>query len=461
MTDNKPPTTSKQNQRATAGVNAVARIVTQTIRLLIKPIWVLLRMIIKGLHAIPFIQRAYAYTQPLRASLQHHLTAWQIAWDAANREEPLAVPKGKELEFLPAVLEVQESPPSPVGRAVALTIVAVFAVALFWATFGQIDIIAVAQGKVIQSDRSKVIQPLEAGVIKAIYVRDGDRVKQGDALMELDTTASPDQERFQSEYHAAVIEVARLRALLADKEQFDVPEGANPALVQAERARLHDQLTEYRALKSQARAYKTLYEKEYVAHLKYLEVERARAEKANEFSAALSAAEIRARSLSNEMTKANTRAGAQHLTAPIDGVVQQLAMHTVGGVVTPAQQLMVIAPEDGQLEVEAVLENKDIGFVYENQDAEVKIDAFPFTRYGTVEGKVTSLSRDAVQIDKVGLVYTAKVSLTRSTIQVDAKEIRLTPGMSVAVEIKTGKRRLIEYFLSPLLQAGHESIRER
>jgi hemolysin D len=462
MTNNKPPTTTdQQNQHATSVMTTVAHIVMQTLRLLTRPIWMLLRMIIKGLHAIPFIQRAYAHTQSLRDSLQHHLTAWQIAWDAANREEPLAVPKGKELEFLPAVLEVQESPPSPVGRAVALTIVAVFAVALFWASVGRIDIIAVAQGKVIQSDRSKVIQPLEAGVIKAIYVRDGDRVKQGDALMELDTTASPDQERFQHEYYAAVIEVARLRALLADKNRFEVPQGANPTLVQAERARLHDQLTEYRALKSQARAYKTLYEKEYVARLKYLEVERERAEKANEFSAALSAAEIRARSLSNEMTKANTRAGAQHLTAPIDGVVQQLAVHTVGGVVTPAQQLMVVAPEDGQLEVEAILENKDIGFIYENQDAEVKIDAFPFTRYGTVGGKVTSLSRDAVQIDKVGLVYTAKVSLSRSTIHVDAKEIRLTPGMSVAVEIKTGKRRLIEYFLSPLLQAGHESIRER
>ena len=460
MTNNKPPPTSQQNQHATTSVNAVARLVAQTIRLLIKPVWMLLRMIIKGLHAIPFIQRAYAHTQPLRDGLQHHITAWQIAWDAANREEPLAVPKGKELEFLPAVLEVQESPPSPVGRAVALTIVAVFAVALFWASFGKIDIIAVAQGKVIQSDRSKVIQPLEAGVIKAIYVRDGDRVKQGDALMELDTTA-PDQERFQSEYHAAVIEVSRLHALLANKDRFDVPPGANPSLVQAERARLHDQLTEYRALQAQAQAYKTLYESQYVARLKYLDVERARAEKANEYSAALSAAEIRARSLSKEITKANTRAGAQHLTAPIDGVVQQLAMHTVGGVVTPAQQLMVVAPEDGQLEVEAILENKDIGFIYENQDAEVKIDAFPYTRYGTVDGKVTSLSRDAVQIDKVGLVYTAKVSLSRSTIQVDGKEIRLTPGMSVAVEIKTGKRRLIEYFLSPLLQAGHESIRER
>ena len=458
MTD---PMQPKIDNNVSTASSASARLGRQAIRLLLWPLRMPLRLMAKTLNAIPLLSGARAWTHSVRDGLQHHITAWQIAWSTAKREEPLTVPKGKELEFLPAVLEVQESPPSPAGRAVALTITSVFAVALFWAAFGKIDIIAVAQGKVIQSDRSKVIQPLEAGVIKAIHVRDGDRVKQGDALIELDTTASPDQERFQHEHHAAVIEVARLRALLADKERFDVPQGANPALVQAERARLHDQLTEYRALKSQAAAYKTLYEKEYVARLKYLEVERERAEKANEFSAALSAAEIRARSLTNEMTKADTRAGAQHLTAPIDGVVQQLAVHTVGGIVTPAQQLMVVAPEDGQLEVEAILENKDIGFVNEGQDAEVKIDAFPFTRYGTVEGKVTSLSRDAVQIDKVGLVYTAKVSLTRSTIQVDTKEIRLTPGMSVAVEIKTGKRRLIEYFLSPLLQAGHESIRER
>ena len=336
----------KIDNNVSTASSASARLGRQAIRLLLWPLRMPLRLMAKTLNAIPLLSGARAWAYSVRDGLQHHITAWQIAWSTAKREEPLTVPKGKELEFLPAVLEVQESPPSPAGRAVALTITSVFAVALFWAAFGKIDIIAVAQGKVIQSDRSKVIQPLEAGVIKAIHVRDGDRVKQGDALIELDTTASPDQERFQHEHHAAVIEVARLRALLADKERFDVPQGANPALVQAERARLHDQLTEYRALKSQAAAYKTLYEKEYVARLKYLEVERERAEKANEFSAALSAAEIRARSLTNEMTKADTRAGAQHLTAPIDGVVQQLAVHTVGGVVTPAQQLMVVAPED-------------------------------------------------------------------------------------------------------------------
>lgn len=162
-----------------------------------------------------------------------------------------------------------------------------------------------------------------------------------------------------------------------------------------------------------------------------------------------------------QATVSNTRADQQHLTAPIGGVVQQLAVHTVGGVVTPAQQLMMIAPEEGSLEVEAILENKDIGFVNENQLAEIKIDAFPFTRYGTLEGRVVNLSRDAVQIDKVGLVYTARVFLDRASIRIENRAVRLSPGMTVSVEIKTGERRVIEYFLSPLIQAAQNSIRER
>lgn len=435
------------------------------LRILFTPVLWSLRGLGWILTHVPGLRQITGYldrrTSTLRSNIERHVTVFRIAWEDTKREEPVRVPQGKELEFLPAVLEIQESPPSPAGRAVAVVIALLFGATVIWAMIGSIDIIAVAQGKIVPGDRSKVIQPLESGVIKAIHVRDGTRVKAGDPLIELDTTASPDHERFQNEYYASLIEVARLRALLADQERFEVPAGANPALVEAERNRLRDQLTEYRSLQTQAQAYKNLLEKQYVPHLQYLEAERKRAEKMNEYTAALSAAETRARSLSKEIAKAGTRVDQQHLTAPIDGVVQQLAVHTVGGVVTPAQQLMVIAPEEGQLEVEAILENKDIGFVSPNQEAEVKVDAFPFTRYGTVEGKVISMSRDAVQVEKVGLVYTARVNLLRSTIQIENKQIRLTPGMTVAVEIKTGKRRLIEYFLSPLIQAGHESIRER
>lgn len=452
-------------QPAPEGPGRIAALAAKAATYFLKLVHVIFRTLAWLFVRIPGIKQTAKYighhTAPLRLNLSRHISAWRIAWAEARREEPLKVPAGRELEFLPAVLEIQESPPSPLGRAVAITIILVFAVAVLWAMVGKIDIVAVAQGKVVPGGRSKLIQPLESGVVKAIYVQDGSRVKAGDPLIEIDTTAGADREKYINEHFSALLEIARLRALLADQETFDAPKGAEPSLVQAARAHLRDQLTEYRALKAQAEAYKSLLEKQFVPRLQYLEFERKRAEKINEYTTSLASAETRVRSLSKEITKAGTRADQQHLAAPISGVVQQLAVHTVGGVVTPAQQLMVIAPEEGSLEVEAILENKDIGFVNENQEAEIKVDAFPFTRYGTIEGRVVNLSRDAVQIDKVGLVYTARVNLSRPDIQIENRAVRLSPGMTVSVEIKTGERRVIEYFLSPLIQATQNSIRER
>jgi hemolysin D len=148
-------------------------------------------------------------------------------------------------------------------------------------------------------------------------------------------------------------------------------------------------------------------------------------------------------------------------SAPVDGVVQQLAVHTVGGVVTPAQQLMVIVPNEDSIEVEAVIDNKDIGFVHEGQQAEVKVDAFPFTKYGTLDAELIDVSDDAVQDEKRGLLFTARVLLQKNTMRIEDKLIHLSPGMAVTVEVKTGKRRLIEYILSPLMQYVDESGRER
>ncbi|HLE41699.1 MAG TPA: HlyD family type I secretion periplasmic adaptor subunit, partial [Nitrospirota bacterium] len=175
----------------------------------------------------------------------------------------------------------------------------------------------------------------------------------------------------------------------------------------------------------------------------------------------LSEQETKAASLFQELVKAEQRSGLQTLTAPIDGVVQQLVVHTVGGVVTPAQQLMVVVPNEHQLEVEALVENKDIGFVKEGQDVEMKIETFPFTRYGLIDGRIVDVSTDAVQLEKGGLIYPARVSLARSVIQVDGKPVKLAPGMAVTAEIKTGQRRLIEFFLSPLLKSVQETARER
>ena len=171
--------------------------------------------------------------------------------------------------------------------------------------------------------------------------------------------------------------------------------------------------------------------------------------------------EKRIEALDQERIKAETRSNAYRLSSPIDGVVQQLAVHTLGGIVTPAQQLMTIIPDEDVLEVEALVENKDIGFVKEGQNVEVKIDAFPFTKYGVIDAVLSDLSNDAVTDEVRGLVYKAKVILKETRIRVDGKWVNLSPGMTVTAEVKTGTRRLIEFFLSPLLRYRQESIRER
>src|SRR5690606_25798468 len=220
------------------------------------------------------------------------------------------------------VVELEETPPSPAGRAVLYTVIGLCTAGVLWAAYGQIDIIAVANGKVVPGGRSKVVQPFETGIVTAIHVRDGAHVARGQLLIELDTTASADVQRFENEYLAALTEMERLRALLENRDTFKAPKGADPSLVRVHRARLRDQLTEYRALRNQAEAYRQMYEKQYVSRMQYLEVEQERAAKAQEYAAALAEIETRAQSLSKELAKARTRARHQRLTAPIDGVVQ-------------------------------------------------------------------------------------------------------------------------------------------
>ena len=175
----------------------------------------------------------------------------------------------------------------------------------------------------------------------------------------------------------------------------------------------------------------------------------------------MAAAEIKASGLEQELKKATQRSDLQDLIAPVDGVVARLAIHTVGGVVKPAEAVMTIVPMDEQLEVEAQVLNKDIGFVEVGQPAEVKLETFPFTRYGIIEGSVIDVSSDAVQDEKQGFIYPTRVALTRATMEVNGKTVNLAPGMTATVEIKTGTRRAIEFILAPLLRYGSESMRER
>jgi hemolysin D len=199
-------------------------------------------------------------------------------------------------------------------------------------------------------------------------------------------------------------------------------------------------------------------------------------------AAELAEAERKALGLREDLVKAEQRARLQTLTAPVDGVVQQLAVYTIGGVVTPAQQLLAVAPLDSHLEIEANVSNRDIGFVAEGAKAQIKIDTFNFTRYGLRHGTVLSVSRDAIvrqkpldpSKDRVQgaqnasseptgqeLVYSARVSLDKTEMRVDDNIVALTPGMAVTVEISTGSRTVLSYLLSPLSKYAHDSLRER
>jgi len=171
--------------------------------------------------------------------------------------------------------------------------------------------------------------------------------------------------------------------------------------------------------------------------------------------------ERKAAAAAQELVKARQRERLMKLAAPVDGTVQQLAVHTVGGVVTPAQALMIVVPREDPLEIEAFIENKDIGFVHPGQTAEIKVETFPYTKHGTVPASVVHVSTDAIQDEKRGLVFTARLALGRSTIQVNDSAVNLSPGMAVTAEIQTDRRRVIEYFLSPLLQYATETFRER
>lgn len=458
--------------------------------------------------------------------VSRYVDVWRAAREDERRQPSRIVPQGKAAEFLPAVLEIQDAPPSPIGRTLAGTIMLVFIGGIIWSSVGRIDIVAVAQGKTIPSGYSKVVQPLDSGVITVIHVRDGAEVKKGDPLIELDPTqSSADREKASNEYHSAQLDAARLRALLAGGDRFEVPPGSDPKLAAVQQQMLQDQVAEYRARVESARhtidqrkaavqvtkenvgrleatvpieeqraqAYRKLLEEKYVSEMDYLQFEQQRIDKKQELAGQrhqlkqyqsalaeaeknyqvlisefkktrqqeLSDTETKANSLVQEFVKASQKTGLQRLVAPIDGVVQQLAVHTVGGVVTQAQQLLVVVPKEHQLEVEAWVENKDIGFVKKGQPVEIKVESFPFTIYGVVQGKVVSVSDDAVPQEKVGLIYAARVSMDRSTMEVEGREVRLSPGMGVTAEIKTGQRRLIEFFLSPLLKSVQESARER
>ena len=487
--------------------------------------------------------------------------------------------QGRDREFLPAALEILETPPSPLPVASMLTICAVFAAALTWSWFGRLDVHAVAPGKIETAGRAKTIQPFDSGKVAEIHVTNGQAVKAGDVLIELDpadAAADADSARdarseglAETERRSYEVSVARS---LAERENESAPRGFERQLVAEAQAKagtavgfaaevplqirqrqrsvlnadldaLADQLSALDMQIAQKEATRQrlgmsiTFQNQLMTTLEdrvktrqdaislkvgtkinlydakeglqksqsqlasdqgqLIETEAALSELKSEKIKAISQfvsenenkgvdASRKADDAKQTLAKAMAKLGRTRLVAPIDGVAQQLSITTIGQVVTTGQQLMVIAPSGGTLQVDALVANLDIGFVKLGQEAVIKVDAFPFTRFGALKGKVVRIAQEAVNESEAkralanvtspanaapaqtsgpgqpeSFVFPVTIELTDSTIRIDDVKMPLNPGMTVTAEIKTDSRRVIDYLLSPLAKIGSEAMRER
>lgn len=457
---------------------------------------------------------------------------WEVAKAALadDRANVKARVERNEFEFLPAALEIIERPVSPTSRTTAYVLGIGLALTLGWATFGKLDVVASATGRLIPADNVKLIQTSDTGIVRAILVRDGQDVRKGQVLVELDPTVSTaDTSQARSALQTALLDVARAKAVLSALDgkglQFVPPAGTPPELAETHRALAfadlaaieasmvgrgadnsaaaatrNEALTQAAKLKEtiplieqQLEAYEKLLASGYVPKLKVIEMRRQRLATIKDREAALhmaskataqmsgaassmlqGKAEARSRVLTDlakaqaeaslraeELVKSQQRSRLQQLVSPVDGTVAQLSVHTVGGVVEAAKPIMVIVPKGGSLVAEVKLLNRDAGFVRVGQSVAVKLEAFPFTRFGTIPGRVETISSDAIADEKLGLVYAARIRLDRLQIDRGDKTVSLAPGMAVTGDIRTGNRSILSYLLSPIDEVRQEAAREQ
>lgn len=428
-----------------------------------------------------------------------------------------------EFEFLSEAMEIEETPPSPLGRLLLWIIVLLTMLAFLWSYFGKVDEVAMARGKIVPDGMVKVIQPRETGIIRAIYVVEGQKVKKGDLLIELDPTIT--QAELESTEKSLKINRYDIERLDAELKGWGMGKynKENPdKLIYLQRSLKQAREDEYKAkvesielaisqkriallsveesieklektldiVRKQEEALRSLAEKGYASVMEHLQRQKELVRTEKELNEQKKFAEQikdsikeheknlealkkeRERSILNEMIekeksiailegevkKAQKRHQLEKLYSPVDGTVHGLATYTIGGIITSAQPVITIVPEGTPLIVEAMVLNKDIGFIRPGQLAELKMDTFPFQKYGTIDAELFYVSPDARDDEKAGLVYKIKLKPKKLTIRVRENEIPLSPGMALTAEIKTGKRRIIEFFISPLIKHIDESL---
>ena len=460
----------------------------------------------------------------IKSELSHYWTIAKLALlqEKATKDSKVKGMNEHEKEFLPAVLEVTEMPPSHAARLLTYVIILMFTVLILWSILGKIDIIATSAGKLMPASNIKTIQTLTDSEIEEIYVKEGQ-----DLIKFNQTEVLANINRVENEMEALEIAISRLKALLSDdpEKNFSYNPDIDEYLIKMHTDLLKSQMTEKAAkievlngqitkaekekdtiqadliriekllpsVQERIEKKKILVDKKLLARLTFLEQEEeltnlqeqrnVQAKKMAETEANIESLKKELRqylaefdkNIMQELTESREKLASYQqelikyqealkrtiVKAPLSGYVQQLVYHTKGGVVETAKPIMNLVPEDYKLEAEVQILNKDIGFVRPEQDVEIKIDSFPFTKYGTIKGKVRNISGDAIQDEKLGLVFNARLTLLDNKIKADGQIIQLKPGMSVTAEIKTGKRRVIEYLLSPVMKYLNESMRER
>lgn len=467
---------------------------------------------------------------------KRYLSAFRTAWQM-RKQFDTPIRYADETAFLPAHLELIDSPVSALPKWIGRLILLFLLIGVAWAWLGKVDIVAVAPGKIMPSGRSKTIQPIENSVVKQLYVHNGQEVKKDQLLIELVAMgAEADHSKSEVALEAAILSEFRQKALLTAMDTGSEPvftqEEADNSLsrfpdnvLAQERALARSQYMTWAAQKERLTAnikqreaeikttevqvknlkamqhyeterrndYKKLYKvghaskhEYFVQESKLIELTKeldTQQSKLNELAAVLNQAKQEyhyfiessrrdtleelhkanenIRQLSLEVEKSKQRQQFTEIRSPVDGSVQQLQTHTIGGVVTTAQPLMVIVPKEEQLEIEAMISNKDIGFIQVGQEVVIKIEAFPYTRYGYITGKIKHISFDAISDENLGLVFSGTILMDRNYLNIEGRKINLMAGMAVSAEIKTGDRRVIDYLLSPLKTTIDESLRER
>lgn len=457
---------------------------------------------------------------------------WRTARDAldAERLHLRNLARTDEVDFLPAALEVIQTPVSPTARALVWSSLIALALILAWMTIGEVDIVASANGRIVPGDDVKLIQSPQPGVVRAILVRDDQVVKAGQPLVLLDPTISGAEiEQAREALRAAQLDVVRTEAVLSALDGHALvlaaPSGTSADVLAAQTALARDTLSNIRdgeavrlaerrsaiaaaaeaqgqitkfdrtlpMLDAEIAVYEQLLSKGFVAKVKVLEIRRQRLAAGTDREIALATArkavaqteaavaaagqvrsDARSRLLSDlvkasaeveqrsrELAKATERSRLQRLVSPVDGTVVQLAVHTIGGVVEVAKPLMVVVPARTRVRAEVQVLNKDIGFVRIGQPVVIKLSAFPFTRFGVVTGHVESVAADAVADPKLGLMFPARVALDPPTPRSGKDPLRLVPGLEAIADIKTGRRTILSFLLSPLAEARQKAARER